>query len=937
MNKQFIRIVTKSSISLAVLALSSFFVFLFLWGLRPSPPNVQAAPPIPPPEGYPKLIFSTKTVTPVLTGPGGATLFYVVELRNTGAYTAAGTTVSDTIPANTTYNGDGSASSGPAPTFNNGVLEWSGDVGFDSTVLLSFSVDVSPTFTGTIRNTAVISQPMIAGPVAVQAETVITDQPIFSVEKSSEPAIPGANKPLTYTLVVVNRGQPASNLPLTVVDVLPLSTTLRSVGAGGVPGPGNDVITWTRSVTLGFGSTSAFTFSVDVDNVVSGTVINNEFYSVSSPESAIAMGDPYTVTVQDPILSLGKRVNPDPPGSNREMDYTLTLLNKGSLATGLVITDRVPAGVTYVSGGTESDGVVTWSLPSLDTGESADFTFTVYVGDVAGVGVVNGDYRACSAEGVCQSGAPLNSLVNGPIFEASVYLDPIAKKPGGGGGPVTPTLVVKNLGPGNAIDATAYLEFTRISVQASDLYADPAIGTSPPFPPGSDCGEHCVSYLWQGSLGTGEIVTFTTIDGQNSIGGEEGTLYTATVVVTDVLGAFTTAPVTGTASGKVTHLANLLPTKSAPAVIGRGQAMTYTISVWNSGLSTDEPPFPILTDTVPNSVTVTAISNGGVQQSINGQEVISWTLPGMGPGDTLVRAYSVQVDGDLVSGTRIVNADYRTTWYEIEAGSLLSNTGEAVTTTVLEVGLVDSFKTVTPTVAFPGTGIVLTHTVHVVNSSPISLTGVSVFDLLPWQHSTYQRDAIASAGQLISDIVSVSWTGNVGPFSSELITLTVVVDPDYVGPITNTAVITHPSLQIPAVKKSVAYITDLPVLRIHKTAEPDPVFSGEDLMYSIRVVNLGQQATGLFVTDLLPENTTYVAGSASDGGQLVGDELHWAFPVLKVGEVRELTFRVTVEGGTEVINASYMVSSAEGVSAVGEPVVTMVKFGERVYLPVIIR
>lgn len=935
MNTETTRKKARGSLILSILIGAATLLAFLFWGLKVPDRAVMAAP-IPPPEGYPKFLLSSKTVTPTLVNPGGTTLFYQIAVVNTGAYTAENTAVSDLIPAGTTYNNDAAASSGEPPTYSNGLLEWTGTVGFDATVFLTFSVDVTGTFTGTIVNTAVISQALISEPVSVTAETVVSDGPVFEIEKTSEPDLPGAGKPLTYTLTVANRGQPVTGLPLTVVDHVPLSTTLRTVGADGTPGPGGEVITWTRSVDLEFGETTSFTFSVDVDAVVSGTVITNQTYAVSSPESAPSAGSPYTVTVVDPILFLAKQVYPDPPGSNREMTYTLTLFNKGSLASGLVITDRVPAEVTYVSGGSFSNGVVSWQLPALDTSESADFTFTVSVPDVAGIEVDNSDYRACTADGVCVSGVPLTSLINGPTFETQVFLDPIAKKPGGGGGPVTPTLVVHNLGPGHAVDATALLYFRRISVQSSDLYAIPATGTSPPFPDGPPCGEHCVSYVWQGSLSAGETVTFTTLTGQNSIGGEEGTRYTATVVVTDVLGAFVTEPVTGTASGKVTHLANLIPTKSAPAEIGAGQVMTYSFDIWNSGLSTDVPPSPWLTDTVPLSLTVLSISHGGVQQTIGDRTVVSWTLPSMGPGDSTNRNYTVLVDDGLVTGTQIINDDYRTTWFENEDNELFSNTGNPVTTTIREVGLVDSFKVVTPTAARPGVGTVLTHTVHVVNTSPDPLTGVQVTDTLPWKHSTYRRDAVASAGQVISDIVSIVWTGNVAPLSSELITFTVVVDPDYAGPITNTAVITHPNLLNEVVIQSVAYITDLPVLRITKTASPDPVRIGNDLFYAITVENLGQQASGLVVTDSIPVNTIYVDGSASGGGQLVGNQVRWTLPLLRAGETRTLTFRVTVLSGLSVTNASYGVTSAEGVSALGDPVVTAVRLS-RQYLPFIAR
>ena len=259
--------------------------------------------------------------------------------------------LSDVIPANTTYNNDVTSSQPPAPVFANGELTWQGDVAFDSTVVIEFSVDVDMSFSGSITNVAVIDQLLIAEPVTVTAVSVITDDPIFTLEKTAVPAIPGANKPLTYMLTVANVGQPAADIPITVVDHIPADTTLRSVG---VDGSSNGmVVTWTRPITLDFGQTAVFTFSVDVDNVISGTVISNDDYIASSPGTGIAAGDPYTTTVLDPIFDLSKEVWPDPPGSNREMTYTLALFNAGSLATDIEVTDEVPDGVSYVRGGSQ--------------------------------------------------------------------------------------------------------------------------------------------------------------------------------------------------------------------------------------------------------------------------------------------------------------------------------------------------------------------------------------------------------------------------------------------------------------------------------------------------------------------------------------------------------------------------------------------------------
>jgi uncharacterized repeat protein (TIGR01451 family) len=128
---------------------------------------------------------------------------------------------------------------------------------------------------------------------------------------------------------------------------------------------------------VGHWSSTTFTFSVDIDDVMSGTIIHNDEYSVEYLSDKLAVGEPYTVTVIDPILLLSKETWPFPPGSNREMTYTITVLNKGSLATDLVITDTVPMEVDYRLGGSFSDGIVSWELPYLDTDEAA-FTFGLY-------------------------------------------------------------------------------------------------------------------------------------------------------------------------------------------------------------------------------------------------------------------------------------------------------------------------------------------------------------------------------------------------------------------------------------------------------------------------------------------------------------------------------------------------------------------------------
>jgi uncharacterized repeat protein (TIGR01451 family) len=297
------------------------------------------------------------------------------------------------------------------------------------------------------------------------------------------------------------------------------------------------------------------------------------------------------------------------------------------------------------------------------------------------------------------------------------------------------------------------------------------------------------------------------------------------------------------------------------------------------------------------------------------------------------------VDDDLVSGTQIVNQWYSTHWYESEAGRYFINAGEPITTTVKEVGLIDSYKAVEPTLVQPGPGNVLVYTLHVVNSGALTASNVIVYDDLPWEPSTYQRDAVATNGTIVSDIVSIRWEGDVGPFSSEIVTFTVLVDEDYQGPLTNTATISNVDLLTEVVVQAVAWVTDKPVLHISKSA-PASVGQDEDIPYTIHIANAGQQATNIVASDTIPANTTIITASITEGGKFLADQgrVEWTLDVLDPGEGADLGFRVSIDSGSQVVNEFYGIR-ADGVETVmGTPVTTDIVGGEKyIYLPLVMR
>jgi RHS repeat-associated protein/uncharacterized repeat protein (TIGR01451 family) len=77
--------------------------------------------------------------------------------------------------------------------------------------------------------------------------------------------------------------------------------------------------------------------------------------------------------------------------------YTLTITNRGEITgvTNLVITDAIPSGASYVSGGTPVDGVVSWTIPSLAASASTQVSFVVTAGET----ITNADYGVVAAGG----------------------------------------------------------------------------------------------------------------------------------------------------------------------------------------------------------------------------------------------------------------------------------------------------------------------------------------------------------------------------------------------------------------------------------------------------------------------------------------------------------------------------------------------------------
>ena len=104
--------------------------------------------------------------------------------------------------------------------------------------------------------------------------------------------------------------------------------------------------------------------------------------------------------------------------------YTLTVSNSGtSDGSGVAVSDQLPTNLTYISGGSYNTGTgeVTWMLPFVASGDSAEVEFAGQLTCEAGLEVLNDAYRVTSSnEGITSDwGAPVAFTVVTPTIETS--------------------------------------------------------------------------------------------------------------------------------------------------------------------------------------------------------------------------------------------------------------------------------------------------------------------------------------------------------------------------------------------------------------------------------------------------------------------------------------------------------------------------------------
>jgi uncharacterized repeat protein (TIGR01451 family) len=346
----------------------------------------------------------SKSDSGTTTTPGG-TVVYTLSYSNVGNQDATGVVLTETVPANSTFNASAStagwscADGSPAGTtctftIGNLAVAANGSVAFGLTV-----VNPLPAGVAQIANSATVSDDSANGSDPTPADntgsdtTPVTAAPDLRLSKNDGGNTTTPGGIVVYTLSYTNTGNVGAT-GVTLIETVPTNSRFNA-GAStagwscATNAPAGTTCTLNIGTVAGGGANGSVAFAITVDNplpagitqVSNSAVVGDDGKNGSDSTPANNSASDSTPVDTTPDLQLAKSeggilVLPGAP-----ITYTLTYTNVGAIAaTGVVITETVPANTSFDS---TASRPTTWNCAD---GASAGTTCTTTIGTVAGGG-----------------------------------------------------------------------------------------------------------------------------------------------------------------------------------------------------------------------------------------------------------------------------------------------------------------------------------------------------------------------------------------------------------------------------------------------------------------------------------------------------------------------------------------------------------------------
>jgi len=866
------------------------------------------------------LILTVSDASPVPTLVGNY-LEYDFVISNAGPYIATGVVFSNQLPASVPYGG-APRTNGPLAGlqfYNLGTLDVGGITSFRYLIQ-------PPAITGKLTNLFRV--------FADQNDPVLTNNSVTMISPlTNAPVLVGIpGSPYAGSWMAVLGGSATNRyenqiFPSTFFTSLQVSTAAGSYAAGfspstfgipasnAIPGDivlllnptgGNNPTNWQAVVRFfnpadptgsnhlaasesqafiqpDFSNFKLFTSVAFYPSIVAGSEITASFQEIGPMAGILAaQSDVVTITVanSNADLSLSAIAAPEPVGVGSNLVYSLTFSNAGPTdATDVIISNRLPAGVTFVSatgGATPSGGVLLMNLGSLTNGAVGSAQIVVQP-TTAGQLTNSFQVFADQTDPVLTNnfGTVVSTVTNAPVVNQGIPGTPTASWDassqvviGEGGGIGVQTIMQTLAIPSFSFTATPGNIVMLINPNGGNNVSNwkAVVNFFNPSDPTGTNGLAATDYQTffptnAGPNAFANVPLFTNVDYVPITTTNADGSITADIVENGPAGGILAgqqATIFYTASIQPGAGADLsLSASAAPKPVGVGSNLVYSLTVSNAGPATATGV--IVSNQLPANVTFISATGGATPAS----GLLLVNLGSLAEGTNVSVQVVVQptVAGSLTNNFQV---------FANEFDPNMTNNSASVVSTVTNAAVVASADLKLSASAAPepvGVSSNLVYSITVSNAGPSAATGVVVSNQLPAgvNFVSATGGATPASGVLLLNLGSLA--------SNAISSVQVIIQPTVAGKFTNLFQVfsstTDPVLtnNSATVVSTVTNAPPMPVdVALSIMAAPNPVSVGAPLTYSLTVTNNSSTtATGVVVSNTLPPGVTVFSLLPSQG------------------------------------------------------------------------
>lgn len=778
----------------------------------------------------------------------GGPVTYTIEVHNAGPSDATEVSVSDTLPAelaNISVTPSDCSLSGQTVSCTFSELAAGATKTVDITATASANLAEGAELTNTASVTCSSGE---CTPVSPSVTVDVTRQSDIVVEKRATTADLVAGGAANYEVIVRNDG-PSDAANVTVSDVLAAGLAFQGSSDSRCTATGQNVTCDLGTLAAGDSTTVAINTLID-PAIADGTTIENTVAVTTDsvdpdPACPLCTSPPQTVaSIAD--LSMTKNAAAASAVAGTTTSWTIVVSNGGpSDAADVVVSDLLPAGLTFVSNGsdprcTATGQAVTCDLGTVKVGVDETLVIKTSIGaDVsAGTSIENTasiQTAATDPDPSCDTcSATIDVTASADLVTTkSLLTDPVVA-----GKVASYQLSVHNQGPSDATTVS-------VSDPLNQWLTFSAAGSDPRC--ALDAGVvKCVA----ASIPAGGTETFTVnamVDRATPAG--SALVNTATTSSPTPDPDPSCADCSVTSPGVVAEIDTAIAVSASSTAVA-GSPTTFAATATNNGPS--DAANAVSTFTIPAGVTATSASSPAGECTITGQTV-TCPLGTLAVGEQLDITINATVAADVAGGTELTvsgtvaadgtetvtsnNTDSAVFTVQTDSGLLLTKTASAATVTAGE--------TFTWDITAHNGGPSVASSVTITDAVP---TGVTVLSVSP------STDCSVANGEISCTFDSI------GVDVDKLVQITARLNDDVAtgSQVTNTVSATCASeCGTPEAETTFSTTTSADLVT-KKSVLTDPLVAGEAARFQVEVTNAGPSvATDVVVTDTLIAGFTF--------------------------------------------------------------------------------